>query len=440
MASFARADLPRDREFWDPDVQLMPRDQLRDLQNERLRTMIRRVFERPVPFFLDKLREAGVEAPEDIKSVQDLSGIPTTTKKELRASEAAYPPVGNYRFFDLRDAVRLGLSGGTTGTPTINLWTPLDVEVEHETGARWLWRAGFRPGMIVSHTHPAYLYSGGLMTQSTYEYMGVLSLWAPPPDTDEAAEQGIRMWQRIPLDRPYHGEAQRRFAEVAVKLGLDPVRDLNLTNAGLGGRPVKDAKDIQVGIYPLNTAGSEAFSYLGSPCAQSTGAHLAEDYTFVQVVDPVTGEEVPEGQWGTHVITTFGIDGALIRYDLEELCRIDASPCPCGETSARGWWGGRMTDQLNIQGQRVWAFDLDTVLAGIPELNFPSLEWVAVRPSDAAAPLVLRIEYEGASPERVSARVDERMRQQFSIRVAVEFVSRGKLPRYAHKRSLISEH
>ena len=73
------------------------------------------------------------------------------------------------------------------------------------------------------------------------------------------------------------------------------------------------------------------------------------------------------------------------------------------------------------------------MLAGIPELNFPSLEWVAVRPSDAAAPLVLRIEYEGASLERVSARVDERMRQQFSIRVAVEFVSRGKLPRYAHK-------
>ena len=436
MTSPARAALPADRAFWDPDIQLMPREQLRVLQNDRLRDVVRRVFERPVPFFLDKLRAAGVQGPQDITSVTDLNAIPTTTKAELRASELAYPPIGNYRFFGLRDAVRLGLSGGTTGTPTINLWTALDVEVEHETGARRLWRDGFRPGMIVSHAHPAYLYSGGLMVQSTYEYMGVLSLWVPPPDTDEAAEQGIKMWQRVPLDRPFHGQAQRRFAEVAVKLGLDPVRDLNLTNAGLGGRPVKE---VEVGVYPLNTAGSEAFAYLGSPCGESTGAHLAEDYAYVQALDPVSGLEVPEGEWGTHVITTFGKDGALIRYDLEELCRIDTSPCPCGETSARGWWGGRTQDLLHTQGQRVWAFDLDTVLSKVPELTFPSLEFVAVRPADPDAPLLLRIEYAGADPDVVSERVATLMAEHFRVRVAVQFVGRGSLPRYAHKRSLIAE-
>jgi phenylacetate-CoA ligase len=398
--------------------------------------VIRRVFERPVPFFLDKLRAGGVESPEDIQTVDDLNVVPVTVKSELRASEADFPPVGNYRFFDLRNAIRLSESGGTTGTPTLNLWTARDVEVEHETGARRLWREGLRPGMIISHSHPAYLYSGGLMVQSLYEFMGVLSLWVPPPLTDEAAEQGIRMWQRIPLDRPFYGESLRRFAEVAVKMGLDPVLDLNLVNAGMGGRWVAKA---EVGVYPLNTAGSEALAYLGGPCSQSTGAHLAEDYAYVQAVDPTTGKDVAEGEWGNHVITTFGKDGSLIRYDLEELCRIDTSPCPCGETSVRAWWGGRSADIIPTQGRRIWAFDLDTVLSEIDELRFPSLEFVVVRPQDPGVPLLLRIEYDHLDQEIIRQRVNVQMMELLHIQVTVEFVPRGTLPRFAHKRGLIAE-
>jgi phenylacetate-CoA ligase len=436
VSSYARADEPIDRPMWDASVQTMPRDQLRALQNERLRAVILRAFDRPVPFFKAKLEAAGVESPADIRTVEDLDRIPLTTKAELRESEAAHPPVGDYRFFDLREAVRLGLSGGTTGTPTINLWTALDVEVEHETGARRLWREGFRPGQIVTHGHPAYLYSGGLMVQSTYEYMGVLSLWVPPPETDELAEQGIRMWQRIRPDRPFHGQAQRRFTEVAIKLGLDPREDLNLTNAGLGGRPVQN---VEVGVYPLNTAGSEAFSYLGGPCEHSTGAHITEDFAYVQALDPATGKEVPDGEWGTHVITTFGKDGALIRYDLEELCRFDTSMCSCGETSKRGWWGGRVQDLLNTQGKRIWSFDVDTVLSKVPEITVPSLEFVAVRPQEESAPLRLRVEYDGAERPAVEEQIAAQMREHFAVAVAVEFVGRGSLPRYAHKRSLIAE-
>jgi phenylacetate-CoA ligase len=424
-----------DRLLWDPEVQLMPREQLRELQNQRLREVIRRVFERPVPFFLDKLRSGGVESPEDIQTVDDLNSVPLTVKNELRASEAEYPPIGNYRFFDLRDAVRLSESGGTTGTPTLNLWTARDVEVEHETGARRLWREGFRPGMIISHSHPAYLYGGGLMMQTLYEYMGVLSIWVPPPVTDEAAEQGIRMWQRVPLDRPFRGPAARRFAEVAVKMGLDPVRDLNLVNTGMGGRFVTKG---EIGVYPLISAGSEALAYLGGRCGESTGAHIAEDYAFVQAIDPATGKEVADGEWGNHVITTFGKDGSLIRYDMDELCRIDTSPCPCGETSARAWWGGRTQDIISTQGRQIWAFDLDTALSNIDELRFPSLEFVAVRPRESDAPLLLRVEYDQADQEVIRQRIEPLVMELLEIRVTVEFVPRGTLPRFAHKRSIIA--
>jgi phenylacetate-CoA ligase len=106
-SSTKKSERSVDRPFWDPEVQLMPREQLRELQNQRLREVIRRVFERPVPFFLDKLRAGGIESPEDIQTVDDLNAVPVTVKNELRASEAEHPPIGNYRFFDLRDAQSL---------------------------------------------------------------------------------------------------------------------------------------------------------------------------------------------------------------------------------------------------------------------------------------------------------------------------------------------
>src|SRR5688572_28975081 len=181
-----------DRPFWDVATQTMDREQLRALQDERLRAAVRRVFDKPIPFFRRKLAAAGVESPDDIKGVDDLDRIPVTIKQELRDSEAEHPPVGDHRGTQLRDNVRLGTSTGTTGTPTVALWTKSDLHVDCEAGARMFWASGVRPGMVVTHAHPAYLYSGGPMQTLAYEHMGALCIWVPPPETDELAEQGLR--------------------------------------------------------------------------------------------------------------------------------------------------------------------------------------------------------------------------------------------------------
>ena len=135
----------------------------------------------------------------------------------------------SYRFTDPRQAVRLGTSTGTTGQPTITVWTRKDLWIEYESGARNWWRMGYRPGMIITHAHPAYLYGGGVMLQGTYEYCGLLSSGCPPPDTDELAEQAVRFWTRVTPDIPFMGFATGRFIEVAGKLGI-PLED-----AGLAG-------------------------------------------------------------------------------------------------------------------------------------------------------------------------------------------------------------
>jgi len=215
---------PRDpaQKFWDPQMQTMDPGQRRKLQDDRLRQMVRKVFEHPVRFFRDKLVSAGVSGPDDIKGVEDLAQVPLTVKQDLRDSEAQDPPFGDHRFTDARQAVRIGTSTGTTGTPTISFWTRKDLWIEYESGARAWWRYGYRPGMIITHAHPAYLYAGGPLLSGAYEYMGLLNVWVPPPDTDELAEQALRFWLRVKPDIPFMGFSTGRFFEVANKLGIDP--------------------------------------------------------------------------------------------------------------------------------------------------------------------------------------------------------------------------
>src|SRR5690606_16192753 len=143
-------------------------------------------------------------------------------------SEAQVPPFGDYRFTDPRECVRLGTSSGTTGTPTIALFTRKDIWLEYESAARVWWRNGWRPGQVVTHAHPAYLYGGGVMLSGSLEYSAALNVWVPPPDTDELAEQAIRMWQRVTPDVSMVAFNLGRFQEVAAKMGVDLTKDVGL--------------------------------------------------------------------------------------------------------------------------------------------------------------------------------------------------------------------
>jgi phenylacetate-CoA ligase len=418
---------PRDpaQAFWDPEVQTMDRQRLRDLQGERLRTLVRRALDTPAPLFARKLRSAGVESPEDIESVEDLARIPLTVKQELRDAEAEHPPFGDYRFTDARDCVRLGTSTGTTGTPTIALWTRHDIWLEYESAARNWWRNGFRPGMVITHAHPAYLYGGGVMLSGCLEYFGMLNLWVAPPDTDELAEQGIRMWQRVRPDVSFVAFSLGRFTEVAAALGLDLTEDVGLPPFRFQGGGAK--------ALPLMTAGLECYAYSGGPCDHSPGAHLHEDWAVIQAVDPKTGREVPDGEWGDLVVTTLDRDNGLLRYDLEEACYLDRAPCPCGETTVRGFWGGRFRDLLSSQGKHFQVADVEAALRSVPAVTTPTLEYVVVRPSDDTSPLVVRVELGDGDAGGVAARCTAAVKDELGLEAAVEVVGRGELPRSGYK-------
>jgi phenylacetate-CoA ligase len=428
--SLGPAPRPDDQPLWDPAKQAMDPERRRALQEERLRTMVERVFAGPVPLFRDKLVAAGVTSAADIAGIDDLAAVPSTVKQDLRDSEAALPPWGGYRFSDPRHAVRLGTSTGTTGQPTITVWTRRDLWVEYESGARNWWRMGYRPGMIVTHAHPGYLYGGGVMLQGTYEYLGLLSLWVPPPDTDDLAEQAVRFWTRVTPDIPFMGFATGRFLEVAGKLGIP------LEEAGLTGLKAPPGFGLGRGGMPLMTAGAECYAYVGGPCGQSPGAHIHEDWAVVQAVDPRTGREVPDGEWGNLTVTTLDRDNGLLRYDLEEACAILREPCPCGETSIRGLWGGRFADLLSCQGTRFQLSELESALRSEDLVARPSLEYQVVRPDDGPAPLVVRVEVAAEDPDlrrEVAVRLTAHLHETLGVVASVEALSRDTLPRAGYK-------
>jgi phenylacetate-CoA ligase len=193
---------------------------------------------------------------------------------------------------------------------------------------------------------------------------------------------------------------------------------------------------------PLMTAGAECYSFVGGPCGQSPGAHLHEDWAVVQAVDPSTGAEVPDGEWGNLTVTTLDRDNGLLRYDLEEACCIVRSPCPCGETSARGLWGGRFKDLLTCQGTRFQVAEVEGVLRGVKAMREPSLEYQIVRPDGRAGDLVVKVEVassDAAVREAASAAAVSGLRSELGVRAVVEVLDRDTIPRAGSKAARVVE-
>jgi len=406
-------------DFYRPEIQALPRAELRALQEERLRSLVARIFAQPIGFFRDRMATAGI-GPDDIKSLDDLPRVPRTTKDDLRASEAAHPPLGDYRGALVSDCVRLSTSTGTTGRPTIALFTAHDLEVEHDAGGRMFWRQGYRPGDIITHAHPGGLNGGQALLGGVIESFGALNVPVGPPASAADAERAVRLWLELkPTRYEMFGPALHTFWDAARSLGVDPIADLGMPSPG--------------DLPPWRTvsAGLECFAFLGSACQETRGAHMCEDEAIVEAVDPASGEPVADGARGSLVVTTLTKDNAMLRYDLEDLVRIERDPCACGETHARAFWDGRIKDLVLVGEAQLLPMDVQVLLTPLEEVASPALEFQMVRSSDASA---LRVRVEATSP---SSALEEKVRTILSdglgVLVALELLESGALPRPFYK-------
>ena len=397
--------------LWNPEMQTMPRDRLLALQQERLHEAVARAAE--LPFWRVKLESAGL-APDDVKTSDDLVRVPRTVKDELRADQTANPPFGSYQRRER--AIRIGTTTGTTGTPTMILWTRRDLEVEHEGAARMFWRYGTRPGQLVVHSHPLGVYGGGAILSSALEAFGATVAPVGSPSTDEEAEKTVRLFQLLKPDQyMMFDTAQLKYWEAAERMGLKPAEDL-------GMRP---RMEHPVLLSATGTAGAECFSFLGGGCMQFQGAHICEDFAVVECIDPESGQPQPDLTRGHLVVTTIGRDNVMLRYDLEDIIRLNREQCACGETHMRMLWDGRAKDFIRVRGKDLLPVDVWWVLEDFPELKAPTMEYQLVRRPGNDDTIEIRIEGEAAKGDAIAAKIEEKL----AVPARVEMLPRGSLPR-----------
>jgi phenylacetate-CoA ligase len=418
-----------DRLFFRPEVQTLPRERIAALQLERLQRLVARIWERPIPFFRRKLGSAGL-TPRDIRSLDDLRAIPMTIKDDLRASEAEYPPLGDYRGSTIDDCVRIGCSTGTSGRPTMIFWTRHDQAIDLEAVCRGRWRWGLRPGSSLAHGHPFGLYGGGISFSKGIEALGLLNLPCAPPSASPWTREVVRL---LALVKPEHyrffGNAGAQYADAARAAGYDPESDLNLRVQG------EDPKE----QYKSVSAGLEALGMLGTACAEDDGAHVAEDLAIAEVIDRRSGAAVGDGERGNLVVTVLEKDNAFLRYDLQDIVRLNLQPCPCGETHKRLFYEGRVKDVVPVGGREILPIDVLLALLDCAALRDGAIEYQIVRrPSLQALPL--RLEHRAAGTREgasVSASIAATARARLGVPVDVELLAPNALPRFAFKAARV---
>jgi phenylacetate-CoA ligase len=419
-----------DRRYYDPDIQTMSPERLRDLQAERLARQLDRIWSTPIPFFQRKLEGAGLRRA-DLRSLDDLRHIPTTLKSELRQSEEAYPPFGDYRGAPVSAAVRLGASTGTSGKPTLILWTRKDLEVDYAASFRGRWRWGLRPGMSLANAHPFGMNAGGWHFSHGIEGLGVLNIPSGPPVGAQHIQDVIEVWRRLKPDMyRLFGNVATTYADAARRQGLDPARDLNLTIAG----------DHPSEQYLMASSGLEALPLLGSACDERDGAHLAEDLAIVEVIDRHTGKACGHGERGNLVVTVLEKDNFLLRYDLEDVVRLNTRPCPCGETHRRLFYEGRVRDIVLAGEREILPIDVALLLYEFPEVCHPSAEYQIVRRREGSSELHVRLEYDAgrvADTAGFSRRLTDRFREHLGVALRLELVETGSVPRFAYKAARV---
>jgi phenylacetate-CoA ligase len=224
------------------------------------------------------------------------------------------------------------------------------------------------------------------------------------------------------------GNVATTYADAARTRGIDPAAEMNLTIAG----------DHPSEQYLMASSGLEALPLLGSACDERNGAHLAEDLAIVEVIDEATGKPCGHGERGNLVVTVLEKDNFLVRYDLEDVVRLNTTPCSCGETHRRLFYEGRVRDVTMVAGKKMLPIDVALVLYEFPEVSTPSAEYQIVRPKVPAPVLRVRCEHvPGADAAALSAKIAERFQASCGIDAKVELVEKGKLPRFAYKAARV---
>ena len=345
--------------YYQPEIETMPREEIRKLQNERLLKQVRHAWE-DVPYYRKKMQEKGL-TPDDIKSMDDLHKLPFLTKADLRE---AYP----YGLMGkpLKDCVRIQSTSGTTGQRVVAFYTQHDLHLWETMCARAIVAAGGSNESVVQVSYGYGLFTGGPGLNGGSHLVGSLTIPTSSGNTDRQImfikDLSATILCCTPSYAAFIGERMK-------EMGMTP-NDIPLKAGIFGAEAWSESmrRDIEAtmgikayDIYGLTELCGPGVSF---ECEDQHGMHVNEDYFIPEIIDPETGEVLPEGSTGELVFTTLEKEAfPLIRYRTRDITSLSYEPCPCGRTHVRmSRLKGRTDDMLIIRGVNVFPSQIETVL------------------------------------------------------------------------------
>lgn len=416
--------------IYQPDIECAPRDYLRAVQSARLIKMVNTAYHN-VPFYKQKLDEAGI-SPADIHSIDDLPKLPFTVKNDLRDN---YP----YGLFAVepRDLVRVHASSGTTGKQTVVGYTANDIDAWSQCAARAIAAAGGTKDDFIHISYGYGLFTGGLGLHYGAEKMGATAI----PVSSGNTRRQVQILQDFGSDFLCCTPSYAMFIGETVRdMGIDP-KTLKLRGGIFGAEPWTDNMrreierllDIKAyDIYGLSEITGPGVSY---ECECQEGMHICEDYFYPEVIDPDTGELLPDGEFGELVFTCIGKEALpLIRYRTRDICALRRDACSCGRTFIRMTKPrGRSDDMLIIRGVNVFPSQVEHVLL---ELNMDPNYLILVDRVNNLDNMEVQVEMNSAlfsdtvrDIENTEKRIEGALQSTLNVHARVRLMEPGTLPR-----------
>jgi phenylacetate-CoA ligase len=410
------------------DVERGPRERLRELQLERLRGLVARLLE-AVPVSRGRLHAAGVRSGEDVRGLEDLRRLPFSTKADLRE----HYPFGLLAV-PREELVRVHASSGTGGKATVVGYTRRDLDTWTDLMARSLNTAGVRRGMLVHNANGYGLFTGGLGFHQGAERLGATVVPVSGGFTERQVTLLHDLGAQVLFATPSYA---LHIGHALAEHGLGP-DDLALEVGVFGGEPWTPAMGAAIeralGLAAVNMYGLSEMIGPGVAvqCLEvRDGSHVNEDHFLAEVVDPQTGEPLPDGAEGELVFSTLTKEALpLLRYRTGDIASLDPAPCACGRTLARmGAVRGRRDEMLIVRGVNLYPSEIEHTLLHVEGVA-PHYQLVVERP-EALDELTVRCEPvdAGLDREALSARIAHALRERTGIGIAVDLLAPGGVPR-----------
>lgn len=344
--------------YYQPEIECASREEILKLQNERLVKQVKHVYDN-VPYYRKKMEEAGV-SPEDIRSVEDLHKLPFITKDDLRD---AYPY--GLLAVPLKDCVRIQSTSGTTGRRVVAFYTQHDIDLWDDCCARAIMAAGGTDEDVVHVSYGYGLFTGGPGLNGGSHKVGSLTLPMSSGNTDRQIQFMCDLGSTILCCTPSYAAY---LGETINEKGL---KDKIRLKAGIFGaeawteemrRDIEKSLGIKAyDIYGLTEISGPGVSF---ECSEQTGMHINEDHFIAEIINPKTGEVLPEGEKGELVFTSITKQAfPLLRYRTRDICVLTREKCSCGRTHVKMTKPmGRSDDMLIIKGVNVFPSQIETVL------------------------------------------------------------------------------